>query len=162
MLFPNAPTSMSSTNRITATIVEGHGIASGKADDNRYPGGTIKAQLKHFLDRGLDLSIYFPGTINVDIQPHSYRIIHPKYFFEQVEWSAFIAPENFYFFDVECRMDNKTYKGLIYMPDPMTKEEHFQASSVLELLLPKVEDLQYGHSMIIETEQHQIQFINHE
>ena len=143
--------------KVKAYVKPGHGVASGKAGDPRYPKGTIKAQTQHFKSRGLDLSSYFPGTVNVDISPYSFRIKSPKYFIEKVNWSEHITPENFYFFDVVVTYRQANYKGLIYMPDPATKEEHFQNPSVLELLLPKLEGLNYGASVFIEVAEAQLE-----
>ncbi len=129
---------------IQATIIPGYGAASGKNKDNRYPGGTIALQAPYFTVLGLDLSPYYLGTLNIDISPHSFEIKTPKHFFKQVAWSEFISPENFYFFDVSLEYKSGTYEGLIYMPDPETKEEHEQKPTTLELILPKIADLQYG------------------
>ena len=85
--------------KIKAVVQQGHGVASGKANDVRYPKGTLHAQFDLFRTKGLDLSPYFLGTVNVDISPYHFKIKKPKYFFEDINWSAFIPPENFYFFD---------------------------------------------------------------
>ena len=131
-------------------IKRGHGVASGKAGDPRYPEGTLKMQYPYFKDRGLDLSPYFLGTINLDIAPFIYEIRRPKLFLENVNWSEFIPPENFYFFDLVLYYKNKSYQGLIYMPDPATKVEHEQKKTVLELILPKIHELNYGDQVEIE------------
>jgi hypothetical protein len=143
--------------KVNAVVRQGHGVASGKAKDPRYPKGTIKAQYEHFLQKGLDLSQYFLGTINLDIAPYFFEIIKPKYFLENISWSEFIPPENFYFFDVSLQLNENTYSGLIYMPDPVTKAEHFQNPSILELLLPKIDGLKYGDTVIVEVDEEQIE-----
>lgn len=143
--------------KVNAVVRQGHGVASGKAKDPRYPKGTIKAQYEHFLQKGLDLSQYFLGTINLDIAPYFFEIIKPKYFLENISWSEFIPPENFYFFDVSLQLNENTYTGLIYMPDPVTKAEHFQNPSILELLLPKIDSLKYGDTVIVEVDEEQIE-----
>jgi len=146
--------------KVKAVVSQGHGVASGKANDPRYPRGTIKAQCEHFLKKGLDLSQYFPGTINLDIAPYFFKIIKPKYFLENISWSEFIPPENFYFFDVSLQLNLNTYKGLIYMPDPVTKPEHFQNPTILEILLPKIEGLKYGDAVIVDVDEEQIELIS--
>lgn len=105
---------------VRGEIQSGHGAASGKAKDERYPEGNLKQQFKYFLERGLDLSHYFMGTINLDISPYSYEIKKPKYFIKDIDWSDYIPPENFYFFDVSLYFQDKIYEGLVYMPDPST------------------------------------------
>ncbi|MBT8302419.1 MAG: hypothetical protein KJO63_13900 [Maribacter sp.] len=129
---------------VRGEIQSGHGVASGKGKDERYPEGTLKLQFKHFLERGLDLSDYFMGTINVDISPCSYEIKKQKYFFKNIDWSDYIPPENFYFFDVSLYYKDKIYKGLVYMPDPETKEDQIQRPTILELIFPKIKGLEYG------------------
>lgn len=133
---------------VRGVIKSGYGVASGKGKDKRYPEGTLKQQCTHFLERGLDLSNYFMGTLNLDISPYSYEIKKPKYFFKNIDWSDFIPPESFYFFDVFFYYMDKTYKGLVYMPDPETKEDHTQKPNILELILPKIEGLEY--SVVVE------------
>jgi len=142
--------------KIRGEIKPGYGVASGKSKGGKYPEGTLKLQFKHFLDRNLDLSPYFMGTINLDIAPYTYKIKEPKYFFENINWTDLISPENFYFFDVSLHFDGKIYDGLIYMPDPKTKEEHVQKTTVLELLLPKVDGLKYGDLVDIVIKQDQL------
>jgi hypothetical protein len=145
--------------KINALVMKGHGVASGKVNDPRYPKGTIKIQSEYFLQKGLDLSQYFPGTINLDIAPYFFKIKTPKYFLKDINWSEFIPPENFYFFDVTLQYHKNTYKGLIYMPDPATKAEHFQNPTVLELLLPKIDGLKYGELVKVEVDDAQIALI---
>ena len=145
--------------KVKGKVNLGYGVASGKAGDKRYPKGTIRQQYRHFLERGLDLGSYFMGTINLDIAPYTYEIVNPKYFFENIDWSDHIPPENFYFFDVSLYTQGKIYHGLIYMPDPKTKEQHVQKATVLELLLPKVPGLNYGHSVVIEVLQDQLKMV---
>ncbi len=145
--------------RIRAKVIPGYGVASGKNKDTRYSNGTIAEQLNHFKQKGLDLSAYFMGTLNVDISPYVYKIGTPKFFFEQIDWSDHISPENFYFFDVLLFFNDKEYKGLIYMPDPKTKEEHKQSSTTLELILPKIENLEYGSEVYLEIDTDQLQLV---
>lgn len=146
--------------KVNAVVCQGHGVASGKAKDPRYPDGTLKAQCEHFLQKGLDLNQYFLGTINLDIAPYIFKIKKPKHFLENVNWSKYIPPENFYFFDVSLQFKGSTYKGLIYMPDPTTKAEHFQNPTILELLLPKIEGLKYGDVVMLEVIDEQIELID--
>lgn len=44
-------------------------MASGRAPDSPYPAGTIALQAPFFREHGVDLSPYFPGTLNVDLAP---------------------------------------------------------------------------------------------
>ncbi len=146
--------------KIKGKICAGHGVASGKAGDLRYPQGTLKQQIPYFREKGVDLSPYFPGTINLDISPYSFRIGKPRNFLEEIDWSPHIPPENFYFFDLKLFKDRQVFEGLIYMPDPETKVEHEQRSTILELILPKIPGLQYGDTLTIEVPQEQLGIYN--
>ena len=142
--------------RVEGKVIPGYGVASSQGKDARYPLGTIREQVKHFQQRGLDLSPFFMGTINVDIAPHSFSLGKPKHFFDGVNWSSHIPPENFYFFDVKLHYRNTSYEGFVYMPDPATKPEHMQKETVLELILPKIEDLAYDQLVELEVDRSQL------
>ncbi len=146
--------------KVKGEIKVGHGVASGKLKDERYPEGTLKQQFEFFLERGLDLSNYFLGTINLDISPNTYEIKKPKHFFKNIDWSDHIPPENFYFFDVSLYYKNQTYEGLIYMPDPETKEDHVQKPNIVELILPKIIGLEYGQIVAIEIRKDQLNIVS--
>ena len=146
--------------KIKGVISPGHGVASGQSGDLRYPGGTLKLQLPYFRKKGLNLTPYFLGTINLDIAPNQFEIGTPKLFMEKIKWSEYIPPENFYFFDVVLYRDKEVYEGLIYMPDPETKVEHEQHASILELLLPKINGLSYGETVEIEIQDSQLFIYN--
>ncbi|MEK6153754.1 hypothetical protein WIW50_10865 [Flavobacteriaceae bacterium 3-367] len=143
--------------KIQAKVIPGYGAASGKNQDQRYPKGTISVQAAFFEERGLDLSSFFKGTLNIDISPYTFEIKKPKHFFEQVDWSEHIPPENFYFFDISLFHKGTSYEGLIYMPDPKTKTEHVQQTTTLELVLPKVAGLEYGQEVSVGIDQGQLQ-----
>ena len=141
---------------VKGTVIPGYGVASGKGKDDRYPEGTIKAQIPHFKELGLDLSGFYPGTMNIDISPSSYEIATPLHFFKQVHWTDHIPPENFLFFNVEVLYKTMRYSGYIYMPDHKTKVEHNQKSNVLELILPKIEGISYGDQVELIVDNKQI------
>ena len=145
---------------VSGIIRSGHGVASGNGKDERYPKGTLHLQFPHFLERGLDLRPFYMGTINLDISPCSYKILKPKYFFENIDWSEYIPPENFYFFDVSLHYIYKTYKGLVYMPDPETKNDHIQNPAILELILPEIEGLKYADTVYISLRKDQLEIID--
>lgn len=129
----------------TATIVTGHGVASGRSGDARFPGGTIRMQRPHFLALGLDLSRYHPGTLNVSLAPLRYTLRTPRHTFRAVKWHPTEPAEDFSFVDVKARLPGeREVQGLIYHPHPETKPEHFQCEHVLELLLPWMGGLACG------------------
>lgn len=142
--------------KVDGKIIPGYGVASGKGGDSRYKEGTLTLQYPHFKKRGLDLEPYYLGTVNVDIVPFCFEILTPKLFFANVDWSEFIDPENFYFFDVKAFYEGAVYEGLIYLPDPKTKMDHHQKPTVLELILPKIAELRYGQPIELEVDSKQI------
>lgn len=130
---------------ITARVVEGHRVASGLNGDARFPGGTLRMQFPFFLARGLDLSSFHLGTLNVSIAPLAYRVLQARYTFANMKWHPTEPAEDFSFFEVRAGCPDKTsVSGYIYYPHPDTKPEHFQQPDVLELLLPFVKGLRYG------------------
>lgn len=143
---------------ITGKVISGYGVASGKGKDNRYPEGTLKLQMPFFNERGLDLSAFFIGTINIDISPYQFSIKKYKYYFKEINWSIYIPPENFYFFEVQLIFKENFYKGLIYMPDPKTKFDHHQISSLFELLMPKIEGIKQGENIILKLREGDFKF----
>jgi hypothetical protein len=48
--------------------------------------------------------------------------------------------------------------GFIYQPHPDTKPEHFQKPDVLELLLPRIENLSYGTRIRLQAPVEQMTF----
>lgn len=140
-----------------ATIVPGHQVASGNNRDPRFPGGTIRMQLPHFRERGLDLSAFHAGTINVSIAPLTYQVLGAAKTLRDVRWHPTEPAEDFSFFDAEALTDSgPPVRGFIYYPHPETKPTHFQQPDVLELLLPFVEGLEYGTTLTLRTRESQI------
>jgi hypothetical protein len=129
---------------VTGVVCQGFRVASGQTTESPYPKSTIAMQMPFFRDRGLDLSRYFLGTLNVSIAPKVFTILNPYKTFPLVEWTALHPPETFSFCHCVLEFQEKHYEGLIYYPHPETKRSHFQDKSVLEILAPKVEGLGYG------------------
>ncbi len=147
---------------VAARVVQGHRVASGQNGDPRYPGGTIQMQLPFFKALGLDLSKFYPGTMNVDIAPAAYRVVAPKHSFRQVAWHPTAPAEDFSFFDVELTgIGNAPVSGFIYYPHPETKPCHFQQTTVLELLLPFVPSLRYGMAVQLRIPSAQMAILSH-
>lgn len=142
---------------ISATIVQGHRVASGLNGNPRFPGGTLRMQLPFFKELGLDLSAFYPGTLNVSIAPLSYRVVRPRHTFRALKWHPEDPAEDFSFFDVTVHRElAASVKGWIYFPHPDTKPVHFQKPDVLELLLPWAEGLSYGTKIKLEVPEEQM------
>lgn len=144
---------------ISATIVQGHRVASGLNGNPRFPGGTVRMQLPFFHALGLDLSSFYPGTLNVSLAPLSYQVVRPRHTFRAVKWHPTEPEEDFSFFDVAVhRESGEPVHGWVYHPHPDTKPEHFQKPDVLELLLPWTEGLPYGTRLRLEVPAEQMTF----
>ncbi|MBE9176659.1 hypothetical protein IQ225_17540 [Synechocystis salina LEGE 06155] len=144
--------------QVKGVVKVGHGVASGKSNNPRFPAGTITMQKASFQERGLNLDDYYLGTINLSIAPLQYKIKQAKYTFRQVKWSNSNPAEDFSFFD--CRIivgDQQPINGLIYYPHPETKPEHFQPPDILEIMSSFIENLHYGSEVIIEVNPQQIE-----
>lgn len=63
---------------VPARVVRGHRVASGGNGDARFPGGTLRMQMPHFLACGLDLAVFHIGTVNVSIAPLRYRVLRAR------------------------------------------------------------------------------------
>lgn len=146
---------------VAAKVVPGHGVASGKNGDPKFPGGTLRMQIEHFRDRGIDLSKYHVGTVNVSIAPHSYQIVSAPHTVRQVKWHPIDPAEDFSFFNVRVKVsDGTAVDGLIYFPHPDTKPTHFQRPDILELLLPFMDALHYGAELEIAVRREQMRFVS--
>lgn len=144
---------------IPATIVQGHRVASGLNGNPKFPGGTLRMQLPFFAALGLDLSAFYPGTLNVSIAPLNYRVGKPSHTFRQLKWHPEDPAEDFSFFDVVVHRENgPPVRGWIYFPHPDTKPTHFQKPDVLELLLPWTEGLDYGTKLRLDVPAEQMAF----
>jgi hypothetical protein len=140
---------------IMTKVVPGHKIASGTSStDLRFPQGTIKTQQPFFKELGLDFDKYFEngfvsGTLNLSVAPHEVIIKQPEYYFKNVKWTDLFPAENFYFSEAQIFSNGlKMHKALIYIPDPLTKPDHFQGSSIIEVIAEYV-PAQYGQLVLL-------------
>ena len=135
--------------KVTGIVVKGHQAASGMAKNPLYPEGTLVPQFPFFNRLGIPLKSFFPGTINIDISPKLFSMHGWDYEARQINWSPYISPEDFLFSRCELLHQQQAYDAMVYYPTPETKEEHFQSASLVEILAEKVEDLQYGNSVVL-------------
>jgi len=153
---------MASSNLTTLTgiVKPGHQVASGNAKDSPYEQGTLAMQLPFFRDLGLDLSGFFLGTLNVSIAPQTFKLVQPKYTFPQVKWHPNFPAETFSFSPCTVIYHEQSYEGLIYYPHPETKIGHFQDDSILEVIAPKIPNLNYGDRLKLAINPQEIQLID--
>lgn len=127
---------------VRGTLVEGYRVASGPSKD--YPYGALDRQRPIFKARGLDLSGYFNGTLNIDIRPHEFRLCKPEFTFRHVEWTDLHPPEDFSFSRCKVVFREVKYDGWVYYSHPETKLRHFQNPSLLEVIAEPIKGIRYG------------------
>jgi hypothetical protein len=126
-----------------ARVVPGYGVASGQAPDSPYPSGTIALQAPLFAARGLDLSGFFAGTLNLSFEDTRWQLSDPDVCFERLQWTDRHPPETFSFWPVALRWQGLAVaiEALLYWPHPETKRNHHQSPDRLEVLAPWIPDL---------------------
>ena len=134
---------------VPAKLVKGHGVASGKTKDSRFPQGTISMQLPYFRLRGLDLCDFYLGSLNLDISPYSFVLQRPDFSFSQVKWSPDLPAENFSFYScilepIKDGNHSTSYECYVYWPHPSTKPEFHKNPNVLEVIAPWIPNISYG------------------
>lgn len=132
---------------VTGVVVQGYRVASAPSKD--YPYGTLDKQRPFFASRGLDLSSYFNGTLNIDIRPFEFKLLKPEFTFHHVEWTDLHPPEHFSFSRCKVIFKEVEYDGWVYYPHPETKLRHFQNPSLLEVIAMAIPDIQYGDKVEI-------------
>ena len=151
---------MNENFEITAgVIIKGHQIASGIAKDSPYKSGTILLQKPFFKSLGLDLEDYFMGTLNVSIEPKTFRVTNPKFTFRNVRWYQDRISETFSFSRCQLNYDNTWHDSLIYYPHPETKVGHFQSNSTLEIISKKILNITYGSKIELRTNTQEIEIL---
>jgi len=128
--------------KIKGILAQGYHVASAPSKD--YPYGTLEKQQPLFAARGLDLSAYFNGTLNIDIRPFEFKLRRPEITFEHVAWTDLHPPEHFSFSRCSVVFRDKGYDGWVYYPHPETKLRHFQNPSLLEVIALPIPDIHYG------------------
>ena len=146
---------------IEGVLQHGHGVASGANSESPYPKGSISIQSPFFKALGLDLSCYWHGTINLSFKPLEIILRNPDITFENMYWTDLHPPETFSFWNIKLRsIDNHNVNGLIYYPHPETKARHWQSSSVLEILAPRMTNLVEGSPLQVKASEGCLQLID--
>lgn len=140
-----------SWSHATGHLVDGHGVASGRGGDPRFPGGSLAMQAPHFAAKGLDLSVYHPGTLNLSLAPHRFELGTPAWHFPHLAWHPTEPPETFSFFSLQVRSDagSPWQEALVYWPHPETKPEHQQPADVLEILTGFLPNVRPGVELLL-------------
>lgn len=131
--------------QVSGILTRGHQVASRPSKD--YPYSTLEKQKPFFKKLGLDLYPYFNGTLNISIAPLIFKILKPEFTFEKVEWTDLHPPETFSFSRCKVIFKNKEYAGWVYYPHLETKQNHFQNSSLIEVIAFEIQNIQYGDAV---------------
>ena len=128
--------------------MQGHQVASRPSA--AYPYSSLEKQRPYFKDRGLDLSPYFNGTLNISIAPLEFEMTKPEFIFPLVEWTDLHPPETFSFSRGKVWFEGKEYEGWVYYPHPETKKTHFQNPSLIEVITYEIANIKYGDTLELE------------
>lgn len=146
----NTPTDCEKWYGIKGVVVEGRGWTSGRAEGCPYPKGTVGLQLPYFQKRGLELSAFYPGTLNVSIKPKKFIMYHPEFTFRDVTWHPEHRPEDFSFSRCWVIYGGQRVAGVVYYPHPETKVSYFLDSSTFEIIAEYIESIHPGSRVEIE------------
>jgi hypothetical protein len=135
-------------HRLTGILMQGHQVASRPSA--AYPYSSLEKQKPYFKARGLDLSPYFNGTLNISIAPLKFEMAKPELTFPLVEWTDLHPPETFSFSRCKVKFEGNSYEGWVYYPHPETKTTHFQNPSLVEVITHKIEGIKYGNLLMVE------------
>ena len=136
---------MANWTLVNGILVQGYRVASRPSKD--YPYGALDRQRPFFKEGGLDLSRYFNGSLNIDIRPHEFNMLKPKFTFYDVEWTNLHPPEHFSFSHCKAIFRDVQYDGWVYYPHPETKLRHFQNPSLLEVIAMPIRGIHYGDAL---------------
>ena len=145
--------------QVSGIVQAGYRVASGMTENSPYPKGTIAMQTPIFRKLGLDLSAFFPGTLNICIHPAQFELRSSDYTFRNVRWAAGFPAEDFSFSACSVTRQQSSFNGFIYYPHPETKIGHFQDSSIVEVIAPLIPELNYGDRVTVLMNSDQIHLI---
>jgi hypothetical protein len=140
--------------RLTGILLRGHQVASRPSA--AYPYSSLEKQKPYFKERGLDLSSYFNGTLNISIAPLKFEMTKPEFTFPLVEWTDLHPPETFSFSRCKVWFKGEEYAGWVYYPHPETKKTHFQNPSLIEVITVEIANIKYGDALEIEVNPQEI------
>ena len=86
------------------------------------------------------------GTLNISIAPKEYETVQSIRTFRNISWHPKTSPEIFPTI-VEFEFRREAFKKSLYTARTPDKPEHFQESTVLEVIAPWIENISYGVTM---------------
>ncbi|MBK8780642.1 MAG: hypothetical protein IPO22_21980 [Anaerolineales bacterium] len=144
---------------LTGILMQGHQVASRPS--TAYPYSSLEKQKPYFKELGLDLSLYFNGTLNISVAPLEFEMTKPEFTFPLVEWTDLHPPETFSFSRCKVFFKGMEYAGWVYYPHPETKKTHFQNPSLIEVITYQIPEVQYGDALDVEINRNEILVHSH-
>ncbi|MEM6611174.1 MAG: hypothetical protein AAF652_02775, partial [Cyanobacteria bacterium P01_C01_bin.72] len=74
-------------------------------------------------------------------------------------WHPDYPAETFSFCRCEVNYQQIDYSGWVYYPHPETKIGHFQDPSIIEVIAPKIKELNYGDHLSLKLNPQEIKLI---
>ncbi len=127
-------------------VVRGHGVASGIGINQDE--GSIKKQ-KRFFDKIIDWEHFWPGTINVSISPNRYLWKNNKATYEGINWHVDQPKEDFGISKCKITVKGESHDAWAYCPLPKTKTQNLHDPTMIEIIAPKIEGLEYGDKVSV-------------
>ena len=115
-------------------------------------------QAPFFKERGLDLSGFHRGTLNISVAPRRFRIRNARLHFSSVQWTSKHPLRAFLLFCVLVDFQESEVRRLIHYPHP-EKARHHQNDSVIEVLAPWIEGIQYGDHFDLEVRESEVEIM---
>ena len=144
---------------VAGVVVKGYRVASGSSAESPYSRGSITLQIPHFRERGLDLSGYFPATLNIRVISKALHITNPRYTFRGVVWTSHHGPEDFSFSPCEVQHRETVYSGLMYYPHPHTKPDYKHPPNLVEVITERIEAIEYGDDVVLYVDPSEVKIV---
>ena len=145
---------------LPCTLVQGHQIASGTNPESPYPEGSVVMQFPLFEKLGLPLTGFHPATLNLSIAPACFKLVNADFRFDHLTWAEGFHPETFSLVNCKLGYNHKQYPAYVYYPHPETKTRDFHSMSLIEVIAPLIEDIQYGDRVTLHYDPVNIQIHN--
>lgn len=140
---------MAILQRVEGVVTEGHKIASGLAKENPFGGSTIKMQVPLFMERGLDLTSCYMGTLNISIAPRTRTILAKEPHYRRIKWHPDYPAEDFFIVRCTIRFRDVEYNGWIYHPDPSKKIGFQHKPDICEIVASPIPEIAYGDRVVL-------------
>ncbi len=130
---------------VSFRLIRGRGAASGQREFAAL-GGAIAAQSPLFLALGLDLTGYFPGTLNLDLAPKRFEVRSPRLTLRDIKWRVDGKAEDFSFCAAAIELGETHTHALVYYPRTQAPKA---PETVLQVLAPYISGASEGDTGVV-------------